>query len=110
MSNYMGLIVDNSVSYSTKLDDIDKIFIFVPTLYNGDLYPSKSSVYQIKCRIYLDEYPEQEELRKEWFEKINYWKNVFKGFKRLASAGILEFDVCIKKPDNYFINRWLTRK
>lgn len=28
--------------------------------------------YQGNCRIYLDEYPEQEELRKEWLEKNKF--------------------------------------
>lgn len=32
-------------------------------------------IYQKYARIYLDEYPEQKELRKEWFEKRKNLQN-----------------------------------
>jgi len=73
--------------------------------------------YQNKCRIYLDEYPEQLELRKEWF--INF------GFLNCLETAMLNtsilFNNFIEKiidiailnslnKDTYFENRWLRRK
>ncbi len=37
--------------------------------------------YQYICRIYLDEYPEQKELRQEYFEKnYNLFKHIYARF------------------------------
>jgi len=41
------------------------------------------SVYQKECRIYLDEYLEQKELRKAWFEKNHgTFKHIYTRFLR----------------------------
>jgi hypothetical protein len=79
--------------------------------------------YQDNFRFYIDEFPEQEKLRNEWFENNKYflYKNRFgqnsiifgcdiskliDGLKRISQLGI-EF---INKPDKYFENRWLKRQ
>lgn len=75
--------------------------------------------YQDLFRIYLDEYPQQKELRKEWFSiflsykfntTVDYIKWAFKNpikewVDRLWEERLSEQD----KKDIYFERRWLRR-
>lgn len=79
----------------------------------------KILVYQQK-RVYLDEYPEQKELREEFLSKNNYllYKNRF-GQKSLFLDGnfgfigaddyLEDFTESINEYDIYFFNRWIKR-
>lgn len=61
--------------------------------------------YQNECRIYLDEYPEQEELRRNWFgeNRVGYYFDMLK----------IKFQNYINKKREqeaiYFERRWLRR-
>lgn len=62
--------------------------------------------YQNNFKIYLDEFPEQEELRKEYFNN-NYIDE--KGNKFTRSFIINKNFIQSNQIDNYFENRWLRR-
>jgi len=62
--------------------------------------------YQDKCRIYLDEYEEQEDLRKEWFEHRNKYEGVL---NELDSLLQLAEDFCYFESNQIFANRWMRR-
>ena len=57
--------------------------------------------YQGKWRCYLDEYPEQKELREEWKWQ---WKRM--GLYIIQDNGIDRYE---DKRDTYFERRWLRR-
>ena len=46
--------------------------------FYAEYHTQCSNYYQINCRIYLDEYPEQKELREECLKKWYYWENIKK--------------------------------
>ena len=50
---------------------LDKIVYMLSDYKYYDVYPDRifPNYYQSTCRVYLDEYPEQKELREEWLEK-----------------------------------------
>lgn len=80
-----------------------------------------SGFYQQSFRFYLENFPEQEELRKEWFKKNHYFlhKNRFGQTSLIISAeDIISALIKVAKigykieeeNDNYFANRWLRRQ
>lgn len=84
--------------------------------------------YQENLRFYMDEYPEQKELRKEWFEnrKANISVSMFNGieykcvvskehglmsceWKEITQHDKLKELNTINTNDSYFFNRWIKR-
>lgn len=63
----------------------------------------------LNSKFYLDEYPEQEEIRKEWFEKLNLQKS----YRKLLLGcfySVKDFQNAFKpNKDIYFERRWLRR-
>lgn len=77
--------------------------------------------YQCYCRIYLDEYPEQKELRMDFgsklilsrmvidmLEKATFTTNTYESYHLNPGETIKERLVEFK-PGTYFYNRWIKR-
>jgi hypothetical protein len=98
-------------------------FFLQESLRHTDLY---CIGYQEKCRIYLDEYDGQEELRKELLDSPLLYKNRF-GQDSVVLDGLIEdiyiintssFEIiekiadyyCYFESDQIFNNRWMVKK
>lgn len=80
-----------------KINELkEKVFYWLHA-YQYGLQTDWYSNYQTFARVYLDEYPEQKELRKEWFSK----KIKILDTKNQQTIIIGN----INKIDNYFENR-----
>ena len=84
--------------------------------YNSDPFRQHAcSRYQEYCRIYLDEYEDQKELREEYFDKTKFtFKKLQEWIKIFTSVGyeVKDFSFCsfdYYESDGYFVNRWLKR-
>lgn len=54
-------------------------------LLNQNKLEDKVFLYQNLCRIHLDEYEGQEELREEYLKKWYYWENIKKQYELLKN-------------------------
>lgn len=60
--------------------------------------------YQENCRIYLDEYPEQKELREEWLFNIKRMNEIIEGVQKAF------YEMFVREnPYRHFINRFNKR-
>ena len=98
------------INYKTQKEKFNRFEKFWLNAWN-DCFDKDNwlSVYQNNCRIYLDEYPEQEESRKEWFNKNYYflYKNRFGKSSMILDGKGNEPEI---ETDNFFYSRFLKRK
>ena len=107
-------IVDSCMA--NLIDKRKNFYVILHKIFCGDyqIMPEEMCIfrYQEDCRIYLDEYEEQKELREEWFEEkeemnqfINWLVKAFSG--KLPIPRPPEF--LMTNPYQHFTNRFMRR-
>ena len=102
--------IKHYIRFERSLNQLSKLLPNSHMLNLRKLIEWSPETYQKQCRCYLDEYPEQEELRKKWFEKLNLQKS----YRKLlldCFYSVEDFMNAFKpeKTDTYFERRWLRR-